>query len=126
MLRSSVQGDFEMVNKLAFTADNRRVLVRGKYGRWRLMAFERASGEPVATWPNLNDLGDGEFAIATTHDRLAFFSRGLAHVYELPTSGRISTCVGLKPRVSLGLANAVMLALVTELMRQLACGAKAP
>jgi len=85
MLRSSIQGDFEMVNKLAFTADNRRVLVKEKYGRWRLMAFELASGEPVATWPNLNDLGDGDFALDTEHDRVACFSRGLAHVYELPT-----------------------------------------
>jgi hypothetical protein len=84
-LRSTISGGFEMVSKLAFTADNRRLLVKEKYGRWGLMAFEVATGEPVAAWPNLNDLSDGEFAVDGAHDRLAFFSRGLAHVYELST-----------------------------------------
>lgn len=84
-LRSTISGGFEMVSKLAFTADNRRLLVKEKYGRWGLMAFEVATGEPVAAWPDLNDLSDGEFVVSDTGDRLAFFSRGLAHVYALPT-----------------------------------------
>lgn len=84
-LRFTISGGFEMVSKLAFTPDNQRLIVKEKYGRWGLTAFELPTGEPIVGWPNLNDLGDGEFAVDIAHERMAFFARGRAHVYEWPT-----------------------------------------
>jgi hypothetical protein len=84
-LRFTVSGDFKMVGKLAFTPDNRQLIVKERYGRWGLTAFELATGEPTAGWPDLNDLGESEFAIDNAYKRMAFFTRGRAHVYEWPT-----------------------------------------
>ena len=83
--RFTVSGAFEMVSKLAFTPDNRQLIVKERYGRWGLTAFELATGKPAVGWPDLNDLGESEFAIDNAHERLAFCTRGRAYVYEWPT-----------------------------------------
>ncbi len=84
-IRFTISGGFEMVSKLVFTPDNRQLIVKELYGRWGLKAYDLATGEPATGWPDLNDLGDSEFAVDNARDRLAFFLHDRAHVYEWST-----------------------------------------
>ena len=78
-----IEGDFEMVEKLAFTPDGRRLLFKERYGRSTLHAFEVASGAAVAEWPDFGHLAMGDFAIESDGERLAVTKGRLAHVYDL-------------------------------------------
>lgn len=78
-----IEGDFQMVEKLAFTPDGGKLVFKERYGRSTLHAFEVASGEVVAGWPDFGDLGMGDFAIEPDGERLAFTQGRRAQVYDL-------------------------------------------
>ncbi|MFA5507444.1 MAG: hypothetical protein WC314_05335 [Vulcanimicrobiota bacterium] len=78
-----IEGDFEMVEKLAFTPDGRRLLFKERYGRSTLHAFEVDTGTAVADWPDFGDLAMGDFAIESDGERLAVTQGRRAQVYDL-------------------------------------------
>lgn len=77
------RGGFEMIEKLAFSADGRWLLALEQYGAWTLHAFDVAAGAPRADWPKLGDLSNADFALDAAGTRLALGRRGQVQVFAL-------------------------------------------
>lgn len=77
------QGDFEMIAKMHWTADGRWIIALETYGKWRLMCFDAASGEPRPDWTLQDDMSRSDFAISTDGSQLAITHRGHISIYDL-------------------------------------------
>jgi len=82
------QGDFEMITKMHWTADGRWIIALENYGRWRLMCFDAASGEPRPDWMLQEDMSRSDFAISSDGSQLAVTHRGHMAIYDLSTMER--------------------------------------
>ncbi|QEI06245.1 PQQ-binding-like beta-propeller repeat protein [Pigmentiphaga aceris] len=79
------QGSFTQIDKLEFSGDGRWLIAKGRYAGWGLHCFDVAAGAARTDWPDLGDLGNGDFAIDPTGTRLAVTHRGHIEVFDLAT-----------------------------------------
>ena len=61
--RALIQGDFQMVKKMAFSPDGRYLIVQEAYGAWGIYCFDLQMAEPRAEFPHMKDLASGDFAV---------------------------------------------------------------
>ncbi|NYB76858.1 WD40 repeat domain-containing protein [Stenotrophomonas maltophilia] len=76
------QGDFEMITKMAWSADGCWLLALEQYGRWRLMCMDTATGESRQGWPEFIDMTRTDFALDSNSRRLAVIHRGHVALYD--------------------------------------------
>ena len=75
------QGDFEMITKMAWSADGRWLLALEQYGKWRLVCLDTATGESRPGWPDFADMTRADFALDGNSNRLAILHRGYIALY---------------------------------------------
>ena len=76
------QGDFEMITKMAWSADGCWLLALEQYGRWRLLCLDTATGESRHGWPEFTDMTRTDFALDSNSRRLAVIHRGHIVLYD--------------------------------------------
>jgi hypothetical protein len=85
---ATLDGDFAMVEKLVFTADGRCLLIKERYGKWRLLCFELATGAARPDWPPFTDHAGADLAIDPSGRRLAIAHRGKMDVFDFASMTR--------------------------------------
>lgn len=82
------QGDFKMISKMHWTADGGWIIALERYGRWRLMCFDAATGEPRPDWTLQDDMSRSDFAINIDGGRLAVMHGSHVAIYDLSNMER--------------------------------------
>lgn len=84
--RRTVNAEFAMTDRMAFTHGGDRLVAKEKYGGWRLLDFDLESGTLLDTFSALGDTGNGDFAVDPKGGRIAVNAGTFVHVLSLDGS----------------------------------------